>query len=128
MIQRQSASLSLQKALPNDHWKDSQDWIRKIMKLCHRIQGKITVLWITSHCGCKGDAEACRLAEEGTKKEQIRVPFTHAQARINNSKWAVEHQRAWEVYCKKRSKFKAEKSCLSRLRSLYARLCTGRTK
>ena len=124
-------SLSLQKALANDDWKDSQDWIRKIKETCHRIQGEVTVLWIPSHCGCEGNEEADRLAEEGTKKEQSGVPITHAiaQARIKNSKWAVEHQRAQEVYREKRKpKFKAEKSWSRRVRSLYARLRTGHAK
>jgi len=97
-------SLSLQKALTNDDWKDSQDWIKKIKKMCHRIQGEITVLWIPSHCGCEGNEDADRLAKEGTKKEQSGVPITHviAQAKIKNSKWAIEHQRAQEVYREKR--------------------------
>ena len=71
--------------LANDDWKDAQDWMRKIKELSHILETTVTILWIPSHCGCEGNEEADRLAEEGTKLEQSEVPITFAiaKARVN---------------------------------------------
>ena len=98
---------------------------------CHKLDGEITVLWVPSHCGCAGNEEADRLADEGTKLNQQEVPITHAiaQARVRKRKWTVEHDRAKEVFgAKRKPKWEVEKAWPRRVRSLYARLRSGHSK
>ena len=83
--------MSIHRALANDDWKDAQDWVRKIKELSYILETTVTILWIPSHCGCEGNEEADRLAEEGTKLEQSEVPITFAiaKARVNKRSWSV---------------------------------------
>ena len=37
-------SLSLQKALANDDWKDAQDWLRKIKEKSYTLRTEVTIL------------------------------------------------------------------------------------
>ena len=93
-------SLSLQKALANDNWKDAQNWLRKIKEKSYTLKTEVTILWLPSHCGCEGNEEADRLADEGTKLDQTKIPITFAiaKARVRKRKWEVTHERAKQVY------------------------------
>ena len=48
------------------------------------------------HCGCEGNDEADRLADEGTKLDQINIPITFAiaKARVRKRQYEVTHERA----------------------------------
>ena len=120
-------SLSLHKALANDDWKDAQDWLRKIKEKSHLLETDITILWIPSHCGCEGNEEADRLADEETKLEQAGIPITYdiAKARVRKRQWEVTHKRAKDIYGeRKKPKLEVEKAWPRSVRSLFARLRT----
>ena len=87
-------SLSLHKAFANDDWKDAQDWFHKIKEKSHLLETDI--IWIPLHCGCEGNEEADRLADEGTKLEQAGILITYdiAKARVRKRPWEVKHKRA----------------------------------
>ena len=124
-------SMSIHKALANDNWKDAQDWVRKIKELSYTLETNVTILWIPSHCGCEGNEEADRLAEEGTKLDQSEIPITFAiaQARVKKRSWSITHERAAETYQdRKRPKFEIEKNWPVNVRSLYQRLRTDHCK
>ena len=126
--------MSIHRALANDvndDWKDAQDWVRKIKELSYFLETTVTILWIPSHCGCEGNEEADRLAEEGTKLEQSEVPITFAiaKARVNKRSWSVTHERAADMYQgRKRPKFEIERNWPVKVRSLYQRLRTDHCK
>ena len=48
------------------------------------------------HCGCEGNDEADRLADERTKLDQINIPITFAiaKARVRKRQYEVTHERA----------------------------------
>jgi ribonuclease HI len=124
-------SMSIHEALANDNWKDAQDWVRKVKEKSYVLTGKITILWIPSHCGCEGNEIADQLANEGTKLDQADIPITHdiAQARVRKRKWSVSHVRAKDTYRERRKpKYEEEKEWPRAVRSLYARLRTGHAK
>ena len=124
-------SMSIHRALANDDWKDAQDWVRKIKELSYILETTVTILWIPSHCGCEGNEEADRLAEEATKLEQSEVPITFAiaKARVNKRSWSVTHERAADMYQgRKRPKFEIERNWPVKVRSLYQRLRTDHCK
>ena len=105
-------SMSIHEALANDDWKDAQDWVRKVKEKSYVLTGKITILWIPSHCGCEGNETADQLANEGTKLNQADIPVTHdiAQARVRKRKWSVSHDRAKDTYRERRKpKYEVEK-------------------
>ena len=118
-------SMSTHKALAIDDWKDAQDWTRKIKEKCYQLESEITILWIPSHCGCDGNEEADRLANEGTKLDQSEIPITYAiaQARVRKRKWEVKHTRARDVYGERKNpKMEIERGWPRTVRTLYARL------
>lgn len=124
-------SLSLQKALANDDWKDAQDWLRKIKEKSYTLKTEVTILWLPSHCGCEGNEEADRLADEGTKLDQTKIPITFAiaKARVRKRKWEVTHERAKQVYGdRKKPKLELERKWPRSVRTLYARLRTDHSR
>ena len=55
------------------HWRDAQDWLRKIKEASFLLESEVTILWVPSHCGCEGNETADRLADEGTKLDHSNV-------------------------------------------------------
>ena len=124
-------SLSLQETLRTNNWKEKDHWINKIKELLRVISNKITVLWLPSHCGIRGNDRADDLAKKGSSMNQTGIPVTHdiMKARIKRRPWKVTHDRAKATY-KNRTKPKVEieSRWTRRVRTLYARLRTGHAK
>ena len=124
-------SLSLQQALESDSWRDAEDWIGDIKEALFKWDGRVTIMWIPSHCGVDGNEVADKLADEGAKLPQEGIPVTHAtaKARIRRTQWSLGHTRAEETYGERRCpKYQVERRWPRNMRSLYARLRTGHAK
>ena len=124
-------SMSLQTALRNNNWKDKCEILAKIKEEAHLVNNKPTILWIPSHCDVKGNEEADKMAELGSRMDQSEVPVAHAmvKARIKSKKWTVTHRRAAEMYGDRRSPmFAVEREWPRDARRLFSRLRTGHTQ
>ena len=92
---------------------------------------KNTLLWIPSHCNIPGNERADELAKSGCEENPELVPVTHQimKAKIKSGKWPINHLRAQETYGGRRNPdFKVEREWPKKIRTLFSRLRTGRTK
>ena len=60
-------SKSLQDSLISNDWKDPDPWLKEAKKSLSRIESKITVLWLPSHCKVHGNDIADTLANNRSK-------------------------------------------------------------
>ena len=124
-------SKSLVDALKADNWRDNHEWLSKIKTNIDKIQAKLTILWIPSHCETDGNERADTLAKEGSKMDQSSTPVTYniIKAKIKNKKWDIKHRRAREIYGERRGpRRKIERKWPRKARSMYARLRTDHCK
>jgi ribonuclease HI len=120
-------SMSLVDAIEKNNWKDPDECLKKIKTTISRLTTQITLLWIPSHCGIRGNEEADDLAKHGSDMAQDNVPVSHksVKARIKARKWDLEHPRARELYGARRSvRLDVEKAWPRKVRALYGRLRT----
>ena len=124
-------SMSLQQALVINDWKDRDPWLKEIKSMLQRLQNRITVLWIPSHCDVHGNERADELAKLGSALNQEGVMVTHAivKAKIKSRKWDVTHARARAAYGERRGpEVKVEVKWPRKVRTLFSRLRTGHAK
>ena len=117
-------SKSLVSSLEARNWKDQHEWLKAIKIKLDRMKKKLTICWIPSHCNTYGNDRADALADKGAKCEQKDAPVTYniAKAKIKNSKWQFEHDRAGEIYGERRKPKEAEKKWPMKIRSMFSRL------
>ena len=124
-------SMSMAMALENHKWKDPEHWMKEIKLQLSILKTNIVVLWIPSHVDIAGNEEADALANTGATMDQTGIPVAHStvKARIKRRRWNVEHERAVEIYGKRRKpKMEVEKKWPRKVRTLYARLRTNHAK
>ena len=121
-------SLSLHGSLASNNWKDKDPWLKGIQENIYRNPSQITLFWVPSHCGIKGNEAADRIANEGAEMCQDNFPVTHqiVKAKIKARRWEVTHEQAKNTYKERRKpKVEVEKKWPRHVRSLFARLRTG---
>ena len=124
-------SKSLVDALRKDSWRDKHEWLSKIKTAISKIAGRLTIMWIPSHCDTDGNERADQLAKDGSKLPQDNTPVTFniMKAKIKARKWKIEHPRARHMYGRRRGpKREVEKSWPRKQRSMYSRLRTDHCK
>ena len=126
-----SDSMSLAQSLRINNWKDKDPWLKLIKHTLCRLESKIIMLWIPSHCDIPGNERADELAKLGSNMNQEAIPVTHSiiKAKIKNRKWEVTHDRARGMYGDRRSpRMDVEKLWSRKVRTLFSRLRTGHAK
>jgi len=124
-------SKSLVDALKKDNWRDNHEWLSKIKTNISKIDCKLTIMWIPSHCDTDGNERADFLAKEGSKLAQGDTPVTFniVKAKITGKKWEITHPRAKTMYGNRRGpKRTIEKTWPRKQRSMYSRLRTDHCK
>ena len=124
-------SKSLKDALQNNNWKDTHETIREIKRSLINNKSKITMCWIPSHCGTRGNERADTLANEGTKEKQEEVPVTSniICAKIRNESWTPNHKRTADTFVNRRKpKIEVESKWPIETRRTYSRIRSGHAK
>ena len=126
-------SLSLQKSIETNDWKNRDNWLKQIKRLMYemRFVTRIRMLWIPSHIDIDGNERADALARIGSSMNQANVPVTQniVRAKIKARKWTVTHERAAPMYGDRRCpKFEIERRWPRDVRRNFQQLRTGHSK
>ena len=124
-------SRSLQDALKENSWKDTDPWLKLIKQQIMRTRAQISLLWLPSHCEVEGNERADELAKKGAAMCQSNIPVTHSivKAKIRQRPWYIPHKGARTIYGERRKpRVDIESRWPRKVRTLYARLRTGHCK
>ena len=125
-----SDSMSLAQSLANNHWKDTDPWLKLAKEELCKTLPKVILLWIPSHCDVEGNERADALAGTGAKMNQKDTIVTHkiVKAKILNRKWTITNPKAWKIFQNRRGpKSEVEKRWPKSVRQKYSQLRSGHT-
>ena len=120
-----SDSMSLAQSLANNHWKDTDPWLKLAKEELCKTLPKVILLWIPSHCDVEGNERADALAGTGAKMNQKDTIVTHkiVKAKILNRKWTITNPKAWKIIQNRRGpKSEVEKRWPKSVRRKYSQL------
>ena len=123
-------SESLVRALENNKTTEKHEWMGKIKEELGKMETKVNICWIPSHCDVAGNEKADQLAEEGTRKPQEEAPVTEGimRAKIKNKKWIVKREDVAKTFGERRKPDEVEKTWPENVRRCYNKLRSGHAK
>ena len=126
-------SLSLQKSIETNDWKNPDNWLKEIKRMMYDMRAETTIrmLWIPSHIDIDGNERADALALTGSSMNQDQIPVTQSivKSKIRARKWTVTHERAAPMYRERRGpKFEVERRWPRDVRRNFQQLRSGHSK